>query len=302
MAFEHFLDLFATQAGLADRSAILGQPAKYDHVLQSRVRARQWMDRFPDRLPADWRSCKVLDIGCGYGSLLAELGLAGAEICGIDINPRWIDLARANVADESKGRLHVADAQNPDLLETIARDGPFDLVILSDVLHLMIDVVPLFRTLQEVLRANGMIYVRVPNMRGLANVLADPVRGALGAVLVHPLDWPKITDKPPAGLVARRWEELAGVMAQLGFALDRVTPTIDETQEKTLAHVLRTTRQIRRAVREIECPQSQGKAILNKAYARFQEEVDVDVQRLAHEDLFGKYRTRSLEAFAHVSG
>jgi magnesium-protoporphyrin O-methyltransferase len=46
------------------------------------------------RLPADLTGARVLDAGCGTGTMAAELAARGAEVTAVDISPRLIDRAK----------------------------------------------------------------------------------------------------------------------------------------------------------------------------------------------------------------
>ncbi|MBL9031594.1 MAG: class I SAM-dependent methyltransferase [Phycisphaerae bacterium] len=67
---------------------------------------------------------RVCDIGCGSGGLLRDLSHAGASVLGTDSSPLARDLA-------ARDGLRIVDASLPDGLP----DGPFDALVMSDVLE-----------------------------------------------------------------------------------------------------------------------------------------------------------------------
>jgi 2-polyprenyl-3-methyl-5-hydroxy-6-metoxy-1,4-benzoquinol methylase len=62
------------------------------------------------KLLADIGGCPVLDAGCGEGYLARVLAARGAQVTGIDISPRLIELARAK---DPGGDYRVADLSQP---------------------------------------------------------------------------------------------------------------------------------------------------------------------------------------------
>ena len=68
---------------------------------------------------------RVLDVGCGSGTLLAAVVERGAAAVGVDISPPMAEGARARVPE---AEVLVADAQTADLL-AVAPGGPFARVI-----------------------------------------------------------------------------------------------------------------------------------------------------------------------------
>lgn len=75
-------------------------------------------------------SSRVLEVGCGLGDLIG--GLKGCKVCGIDFSAEVIRLARLRHPGVD---LRVVDVEADPLPE-----GPFDVVILSDVLGHLDDV------------------------------------------------------------------------------------------------------------------------------------------------------------------
>ncbi len=77
---------------------------------------------------------RVLDLGCGHGlvSLYLALSSPHRQVHGVDIDPHKIDLARA--AASAPGAPDVSfDVVEPGVLP----DGPWDAVVIADVLYLL---------------------------------------------------------------------------------------------------------------------------------------------------------------------
>lgn len=68
---------------------------------------------------------RVLDVGCGAGTLLQLAAAAGAEAVGVDISPAMVDAARTRAPDAT---VVMTDAQSADLL-AIAPGFAFDRVV-----------------------------------------------------------------------------------------------------------------------------------------------------------------------------
>ena len=75
----------------------------------------------------------VLELGCGTGSLLAAL--KPTRGVGIDISEKMVELAKAGAPDLT---FKVGDVEDPTTLESL--DGPFDIIVLSDLLGNLNDV------------------------------------------------------------------------------------------------------------------------------------------------------------------
>ena len=55
---------------------------------------KRFKEEFRFRILGDMRGKRVLDVGCGEGSNSLMLAKLGAQVTGIDISPRSIDVAR----------------------------------------------------------------------------------------------------------------------------------------------------------------------------------------------------------------
>ena len=81
------------------------------------------------RLPDDLQGVRVLDAGCGTGMLSAELAARGAEVVGVDVSPRLIQIARQRLAPHLAGRV---DFRTGDMVDDGL--GGFDFTIAMDSL------------------------------------------------------------------------------------------------------------------------------------------------------------------------
>jgi SAM-dependent methyltransferase len=105
------------------------------------------------------RDVHILDLGCGYGSLLhfcAQEGYSQAR--GVDRSPQQVDWA---------ARLGIQGVSEGDLLDTLTSlpDGSLDVVIAFDVLEHFSkeELLPLVDEVHRVLRPGGRWIIHVPN-------------------------------------------------------------------------------------------------------------------------------------------
>lgn len=104
---------------------------------------------------------RVLDIGCGYGKLLLPLKRKGAEVYGLEINPRCVEACREAGLIVFAGTLE----------EACLPSGFFDCVILSQVIEHLPSPKRALREIHRILRQAGRVYLFCPNGDGyLKNV------------------------------------------------------------------------------------------------------------------------------------
>ncbi|MFE2103095.1 class I SAM-dependent methyltransferase [Streptomyces sp. NPDC059468] len=102
------------------------------------------------------RDARVLDYGCGYGRVMAELSEHGfRDVSGVDLSPALIERGRQFRSDL---RFAVLESP-PDLIDA---SGSFDVVLLFAVLTCIPDTHAqraLVRELNRVLAPGGLLYV-----------------------------------------------------------------------------------------------------------------------------------------------
>jgi SAM-dependent methyltransferase len=129
--------------------AKLGTPLSFRRVEENRYRLQPWMhDTFGY---ADWAGKRVLEIGVGLGTDLLQFARAGADVTGIDLTPRCIQLTTQRFEQEGlRSDLRVMDAERLDFL-----GGSFDCVYSFGVLHHTPAPGRAFAEIRRVLRPGG---------------------------------------------------------------------------------------------------------------------------------------------------
>jgi len=115
---------------------------------------------------------RVLDVGCGPGTNAARF--AGAEYVGLDINDRYLAIARR----KHRGRFVQADLATADL----ATLGTFDMILVNSFLHHLPDasVREVLCRLQALLEPDGRVHLLelvLPDRRSIATLMARLDRG-----------------------------------------------------------------------------------------------------------------------------
>lgn len=124
---------------------------KYDKFIAKRV-SRSYSRLF-QKLRTDAKNCgELLEIGTGTGLLSLELSDIVSKITAIDISPEMIAIARSK-AQES--RVTNIDFRVGDSCDLEFENGSFDMVIVSNVLHLLHKPELAVEEIKRVLKENG---------------------------------------------------------------------------------------------------------------------------------------------------
>lgn len=141
---------------------------------------------------------RLLDVGCGAGTILQAARRAGWEAEGLEVSRPAAEHVRAEGFKVFCGEL--AEARYPD--------GHFDVVTASEVLEHLSDPAPLLEEVARILRPGGLFWATTPHGRGLSARM-------LG------LDWSTIC--PPEHLQLFSLSGARRMVERAGFRRVRVT-------------------------------------------------------------------------------
>ncbi|MFC1705692.1 class I SAM-dependent methyltransferase [Planctomycetota bacterium] len=115
---------------------------------------------------------RLLEIGCGMGTDLLQLGRMGLDVTGVDLTESGIELAKRRFGLYGlKADLRVADAEDLPF-----PDGAFDAVYSFGVLHHTPDTKRSIREVHRVLKPQGRAFVMLYHLLSL-NYLAHWITG-----------------------------------------------------------------------------------------------------------------------------
>src|SRR5438270_1591154 len=117
-----------------------------------------------------WREKEILDVGCGTGAILKQLGNPEKNV-GIDLAPEAITFCR------ERGLNNVRQG---DICALPFADASFDAVICSSVLYhqWVADIEGAVREMHRVLRPSGVVLINVPAFPFLYSAHDEPVMTA----------------------------------------------------------------------------------------------------------------------------
>lgn len=177
-------------------------------------------------LVGDVAGRRILDAGCGSGSLSAALRDRGAVVTGIDASAGMLALARRRLGDDVA--LHVVDLSSP----LPFADGAFDDVVASLVLHYLEDWGPTLAESRRVLRPGGRLIASVDHPF-VAYTIQDP-RPDYFATTSYTFDWTFNGQSVPMRFWRRPLHAMTDAFTTAGFRL----AVISEPQPDSAAREL----------------------------------------------------------------
>lgn len=289
MAYEDFVVEFAAAQGIESVGVLLKDYAeKYSFQIKSRERARDMLATVVAHL-GDVQGRRVLDVGCAYGAFAIEFAKAGAQVVGIDVNDKWLRLAEANARNEVELPFLKCDAASHVAVETLRAYGPFDLVILNDVLEHIYDTVGLLINLRALLKPSGRVYFKVPNGFSTRHVLSEGHKKIYGISLIPPDYWPQFI-KAPFQIYYRRRGYFDALFEHFGFACEYRNPLNDLDRDQTVRHVLNDLRKIEAGLKSENFETSQQFRAIKEPVLAYIAEASDDCARLPWPELYAKYR------------
>jgi ubiquinone/menaquinone biosynthesis C-methylase UbiE len=144
-----------TPCGSWDASAPEGTREYFDQIERRRYELEPFIHRFARF--GETRAQRVLEIGVGLGTDHVQFARAGADLTGVDLTPKGVELVGRRLALEGlESDLQVADAERLPF-----EDASFDVVYSWGVLHHTPDTPRAIREAIRVLRPGGRLCVMV---------------------------------------------------------------------------------------------------------------------------------------------
>ncbi len=149
---------FRSEFERRDRERLRAKVATYDELADWRAERAHLTGYYPGEVLRLVQSlimpgARILEVGCGLGDLIGKLD--GSRRIGIDVSPRMIDLARGRHPGLD---LRVADLENDPL-----PDGPFDAIVLHEVVGHLDDIQKGLSRLGPLLAPGGRVIVTYYN-------------------------------------------------------------------------------------------------------------------------------------------
>jgi len=170
---------------------------------------------------------RVLDAGCGTGTLALFLADAGYAVTGVDLSPGMLERAAAK---DGASRLTWAEAD----IRSLELAPRFDAIVtVADVLnHLrsLDDWEAAFRSFHRHLKPGGILVADVMTSRGLAQMDQQAVQERGGVTLILSIIWDpaerrstlKMTSFSPAPEDASRYVRTSETIAEWSFPIEQV--------------------------------------------------------------------------------
>jgi ubiquinone/menaquinone biosynthesis C-methylase UbiE len=120
---------------------------------------RGQLDQLFERLHPYRKNTRLLDIGCGAGTILQAARRAGWNAEGLEISKPAVDYVRSQGFKVFQG----------DLSSAPYPDDYFDVVTASELLEHVADPLSMLKHTARILRPGGLLWATTPNARGLSS-------------------------------------------------------------------------------------------------------------------------------------
>jgi len=235
----------------------------------------------------DFKGAHVLDVGCAYGGFTIEAYRRGAaEVYGIDINDKFVFLAKENLKDETKTIQEGVTFATYDITSTAADELPdsfFNIIILNDVFEHIYDTTRLLSVLSRLAAPKCHLYFEIPNgLHFFDYVEREPHYHKYGLSIVEP----QLSDI--RGVFYRRWEFYEALFSYFGFSV------IKFCNEATVKNVdfIKRYENVEKSLSEAFANDTSAvsKAIM-KSLEKFKLELQHDLTSMDEDELAFKYLT-----------
>jgi 2-polyprenyl-3-methyl-5-hydroxy-6-metoxy-1,4-benzoquinol methylase len=152
-----------------------------NYALETVLRGRLAMEEI--RPYRALQGIRFLDAGCAYGGFLVAAAESGArEVVGIDLDDRFLDVARPFLG--AAGMPHQVAKGDVSDSAFMAGLGGFDLITCNDVIEHVDSVPQLIRCLAGATNEGGCVYIAAPNRMCPEFIRRDPHFQYFGIVLL----------------------------------------------------------------------------------------------------------------------
>jgi ubiquinone/menaquinone biosynthesis C-methylase UbiE len=147
--------------GTNDASASEHSVEWFDEIEESRYTQEPFVHAFAQF--TRWRGKKVLEVGCGAGTDFVQFARAGADLYGIDLTEKAVELTRKRLAMYGLS----ADVRVGDAEALPFDDNWFDLVYSWGVLHHTPDTEKAIAEVYRVLKPSGCLVIMLYHRRSV---------------------------------------------------------------------------------------------------------------------------------------
>ncbi|MBN1782267.1 class I SAM-dependent methyltransferase [bacterium] len=127
------------------------------HFFEQRAFTESYLVPYFDRHIPEWRSFRVLEIGCAESGFLDVIGRLDVRASGMELMEERVALA---LTFNPELNVQAGDITDPEI--TACFPGPYDLIVMRDVIEHIPDREAAFRNIRTMLRPGGYLYISFP--------------------------------------------------------------------------------------------------------------------------------------------